>query len=351
MLLARPRATLSGAVDPLSTLVDTLDVGGLVHCRVEATSPWGMAAEPDHLASFHVVRRGAAVLRVDGIADPLALETGDIVVVPHGTSHAIADSIGTPAARFADEVAARGLSPAGVLVTGGGRLPATTMLCGGFVGNAQRPPLLSLLPRVLLLRGGGATPIREQARARRQSIESTLATIELEMSAHQPGRGAIVTRLATILFVQLLREWLEDRPQECAALLGSMTDPAIARALALIEQAPANDWSVEELARRVAMSRSAFATRFAELVGESPIKYVTRIRLQRAAVLLRTEASGISEIARAVGYDSDAAFSRAFKRQFGSAPADYRRGLPSASLPAVGAATAPPRLHARARPG
>jgi AraC family transcriptional regulator, alkane utilization regulator len=323
-------------MDPLSALVDTLDVGGLVHCRVEATAPWGMSAEPDNLASFHAIRRGTAVLRVDGVPEPILLEAGDVVVVPHGSSHAIVDSLTTPAVRFADEVGARGLSATGVLVTGGGRLPATSILCGGFVGSGQRPPILSLLPRVLLLRAGGPTPIREHARARRQSIESSLATIELEMSAQQPGRGAIVTRLTTILFVQLLREWLEDRPHDCDALLGSMTDPAITRALALVEQAPASDWSVEELARRVGMSRSAFASRFAELVGEAPIKYITRIRLQRAAVLLRAQASGISEVARLVGYDSDAAFSRAFKRHFGAGPADYRRALPSALVPSAG---------------
>ncbi|MBX7083691.1 MAG: AraC family transcriptional regulator [Nannocystaceae bacterium] len=309
-------------MDALSALVEAIDVGGVVHCRIEARSPWGMSAEPQNVASFHVLRRGRAFLRVDGEPDPLALEAGHVVVVPHGTSHAIVDRPGTHAVPFLDELRARGLDAAGIMRVGSGHGAATSIVCGAFVGRAERPPVLSRLPRVLLVRGHGRPG---------DALASTLVAIEAEMGAQQPGAGAVVTRLVGILFVQVLRAWIEQQPEQQRALLGSMTDPAIARALALIDHDPARAWSVAELARRCGMSRSAFAGRFVELVGEAPIQYVTRVRLQRAAIALRSNAVGVSEVARSVGYDSDAAFSRAFKRQFGAAPVEYRRALPSAA--------------------
>jgi AraC-like DNA-binding protein len=305
-------------MDALSALVDAIDVGGVVHCRIEASPPWGMSAEPQSVASFHAIRRGRAILRVDGLLAPIALEVGDVVVVPHGTSHAIVDQAATRAVPFQDELRARGLDERGVLRTGGSGASSTAIVCGAFVGTHEHPPLLSCLPRLLHLRNG------------RDAVANTLASIEAEMSAREPGTGAVVTRLVGILFVHVLRGWLDEHADQRDALLGSMTDPAIARALAEIDRDPAHAWSVATLARKVGMSRSAFATRFTMLVGEAPIAYVTRIRLQRAAIALRSDAVAISAVARQVGYDSDAAFSRAFKRQFGTGPAEYRRGLPSA---------------------
>jgi AraC-like DNA-binding protein len=326
-------------MDALTALVDALAVGGLVHCRVEASAPWGMAAEPDSLASFHAIRSGRAVLRVDGRSEPIALAPGDVVLVAHGTSHAIVDRESTPAVRFADELRRRGLGPDGVLHTGGGGSPHASIVCGGFrsASSRERPPILSLLPPLV--------HVRTATRARREAIESTLVTIEREMSASEAGGGAIVTRLVAVLFVQLLREWLDDHPEHRDALLGSMTDPAIARALALVHGDSAKPWSVAELARKVGMSRSSFAARFTALVGEAPLRYVARVRLQRAAICLRAESIGVAEVARRVGYDSEAAFSRAFKRQFGAAPAEYRRALPSARQAAV-----PPTSISRERP-
>jgi AraC-like DNA-binding protein len=185
--------------------------------------------------------------------------------------------------------------------------------------------LVSLLPKMICVESWD-TPQSEW-------IQSTLRFIAAEARALRPGGETVITRLADILVIQAIRSWIESDPSAQTGWLGALQDPQIGRAIMLVHRDPARAWSVAALASEVAMSRSAFAARFTELVGESPMQYVTRWRMHVAVASLREDGARLGEIARRLGYQSEAAFSRAFKRFIGVSPGSIRRSVDVAHGP------------------
>lgn len=319
-------------MDALTDILETVHLRGTVYCRSELTAPWGMAVPRSRAAQFHVVRRGRCWLRLedDGAEAraPALLEAGDVLVLPLGHAHVLADSPATRALPLADLVAASGgVCGATPLVHGGGG-EAVTLICGYFefeTGAAH--PLLEVLPPVILLRGEGGHA--------RSWLMSTLDLIADEATAGRPGGETLVDRLTEAMFIQVLRSTIEAEAGRLSpSWLAGLRDGSIAKALGLIHRQPEERWTVESLAEGAGMSRSAFATRFRELVGEPPLQYLTRWRMQVAAGRLRSTGSTLSEIAGQVGYETEASFSKVFKKLLGVSPGAFRRGATPTPPPA-----------------
>ena len=307
---------LDSVHDPLGEALHYLRMHGSFYCRSELTAPWGltMPAMPGHLW-FHVVTTGGCVIEAAGF-DPVDVCPGDFVLVPRGEGHVLRTDVDAPTPdviELPQELVGDHYS---LLHHGGGGRP-TTLVCGAvrFDHHAAHD-LVRLLPPVIHL-DGRALPHTDW-------IQSTLRLMADEAKALRPGGETIVTRLADVLVVQAIRCWLERAPEAQIGWLGALRDPQIGRAIALVHRDPAREWSVGSLAATVAMSRSSFSARFTELVGEPPMQYVTRSRMRMATHVLQHEHCTIAEIASRLGYQSEAAFSRAFKRFVGISPSEAR---------------------------
>ncbi|HET9601105.1 MAG TPA: AraC family transcriptional regulator, partial [Acidimicrobiales bacterium] len=205
---------------------------------------------------------------------------------------------------------------------GGGGAP-TNLVCGTVrFGHPAAHNLVALLPRTIVV-DGAAAPSPEA-----DWMQSTLRLIAAEGRELRPGGEAVITRLSDILVIQAIRSWIAGDPAGQTGWLGALQDPRIGRAMSLVHRDPARPWSVASLARETAMSRSAFAARFTELVGESVMQYVTRWRMQVALDWLRHDDVPVAALAARLGYESEAAFSRAFKRTVGVSPGAARRSPP-----------------------
>jgi AraC-like DNA-binding protein len=298
----------STARPDLAAVVEALGVRSRVYCRVYATSPWGMEGGPDDVATFHAILSGRGWLRVHGVPGGRWLDPGDVVVMPHGSRHAISDRPESPVVPFARVIREFPLVE-GRLELGGGGEP-TRVLCGAFHASARdAPPMLGLLPPLLV------------ARVAHHLLEA-LATEHLEQ---REGWEAAVQWIAPALFLQVLRSWLSVADPLDAHAVGALADPRIARVALRIHGDPGAEWTVERLASVAAMSRTVFATRFTALLGQPPLRYVAAVRLQAAAHALRRGDDGLAQIAADCGYQAEEAFSRAFKRRFGTSPGAWRR--------------------------
>jgi len=298
--------------------------------RLDLTAPWGLVFDPkpECCLTFFVVSRGSAVFETsDG--DVRWLAGGDFVLMcqPTPLQATLRDHPGSPAvpARsvITPAVERRDCRPGGVFRHGGGG--TLTNIIGGRIDidSLAHNPLLRSLPAVIHVRGEQVSPA--------SWLETTLQFIASEMQSDQPGAATVVSRLVDVLLVQAIRTHLAQSPQTTGSWLRALVDPQIGRALALIHEQPDAPWTVQILAERVAMSRSAFSARFSDLVGEPPLTYLTRWRMARATRLLQTTTHSLSEVAARVGYDADAAFSKAFKRWHGVAPGTFRRRRPPLS--------------------
>jgi AraC-like DNA-binding protein len=304
------------AMDVLTDVLDSLGLQGRLFCRSVLSAPWCLALPAGDQAHFHVIERGRAWLHLDGDEAPVALLSGDLIVLPHARGHRLSDSPGRPPVPI--ERLLHGTVPGRCrLLRHGGGGAETAMICGSFTfRQRQGHPLLSLLPPVIHVSAkAGRVP---------EWLDATLKVLAAESRSTSPGRETIVARLIDILFVQVLRTWLAEQPPG-GSWLRALKDPHIAAALAAIHEQPGHSWTVGELARHARQSRSPFAARFTALVGEPPLTYLTRWRMQVAAGLLRREPLSIGEVAARVGYESEPAFSKAFKRATGIAPGTFRR--------------------------
>jgi AraC-like DNA-binding protein len=307
-------------MDVLTDVLESVHVKSLISGRLEFTAPWGLRM-PGGLATFYVITRGACSLELDGQEKPISLSGGDFVLLPNAPPHVIRDSLATPplpkAEVFESCRRSGGCQPGGILRYGGGGA-LTTIIGGVFqIENPHRSPLLSALPSIIHIAGDGGNTIHW--------FESTLQFVASEMASGQPGAETIVGRLADILLVQALRAHLVQSGDHATGWLRALIDPKIGRALSLIHQQPERPWTVEALAFECGMSRSAFAARFTEFVLEPPLSYLTRWRMTKASRLLRSSTDSIGQVAGRVGYEAEAAFSKAFKRWNGLAPGTYRR--------------------------
>jgi AraC-like DNA-binding protein len=305
--------------DPLGEALHLLRMSGIFYSRSELTVPWALElpARSERL-SFHVVTAGRCWLEIDGDA-PRLLEPGDFSLVPHGEGHRLSSTPGTPATRI------EALRPElvsgcyGILRHGGGG-KATTLVCGAVrFDHPAAHHLVKLLPRVIHIAASSSPQM--------DWMQSTLRLMALEARELRPGGETIITRLADILIIQAIRSWIQEDPAAQTGWLGALQDRQIGHAIALIHRDPARPWSVASLANEVAMSRSAFAARFTERVGEPVMHYVARWRMHVALTWLREDSAALGEMASRLGYQSEAAFSRAFKRFIGVSPGSVRRNV------------------------
>lgn len=323
-------------MDPLSDVLRVVRLSGAFFYHVRAMSPWSVQSvaaadlrpvvmpEAEHLMAYHIVTSGGCYA---GLLDepPIELGLGDVIVFPHGDPHFMSSGIRVPAhdnrfgvrpARYADTV-----------VIGDGDSVDATLVCG-FFGCDRLPfnPLLASLPHAL------------HARGLSQGYLEAFSRLAIEESRPGCAGGeSVLTRLAELMFIEVLRRYLENLPAGQSGWLAGLADPVVANALAHLHADPARAWTLEELAGEVASSRSRLADRFASLVGQPPMQYLAAWRMQVAAGLLAQGNAKVSAVASTVGYDSEAAFSRAFKKATGVAPGAWRRrkvGTANAEIPA-----------------
>ena len=323
-------------MDPITDLFKTMRVASVVHARLEATAPWGLIREAQHgeeaaaqsssvknspsqLAHFGMVSRGNCWLSVKGIPDPLPLTGGDCFLLAPASTYALRDNPRTRARSFCEAAPKNGSN---VIHYGGGGAP-TTIISGWFsFGPMAVKPLQRLLPELILVKADQAQSL---------ALHATLQLLASEMAEPAPGSEVMVNRLADILFIQCVRAHIASSSDNCkSGWVRAIFDPKIGLALKAMHERVDSPWMVETLAAAAGMSRSAFALRFKEMLGETPLEYLTNWRMYKATGLLRENDRKLFEVAKSVGYDSDAAFSKAFKRVLGVAPKEYRRSATEA---------------------
>jgi AraC-like DNA-binding protein len=303
--------------DPLGEALHFLRMNGAFYCRSELTEPWGMTmmAMPGYVW-FHVVTSGRFLLEA-GDGEATLLQRGDLGLVPHGEGHVLRSEPGARAPGILELEREQISERYEVLRHGGGGAP-TTLVCGAvrFDHPAART-LVEILPPILHVEASSSPQV--------EWMQSTLRLMAAEARELRPGGEAVITRLGDILVIQAIRSWLETDPAAQSGWLGALQDPQIGRAISLIHRDPARAWTVAALAEELAMSRSAFAARFTELVDEPAMQYVTRWRMQVAVNSLKHEGATVAELAHRLGYRSEAAFARAFKRVIGAPPGAVKR--------------------------
>jgi AraC-like DNA-binding protein len=303
-------ATTTGPDDPLGVVLGGLRLSGALYYRSEIGGEWGVAVPSSARVHFHVIEAGRAIVSVAG--GEVALGAGDLIVIPRGDDHRMSSSRTarcTALARVLELAAERGWN------LRLGAPPRVRMLCGYVdVGAGASHPLLGALPAIMHLRA----PLDGACAA-------IVSALSHEAASSRPGATALVMRLCEALFCHVVRAWYE-RDASRAGWLSALADSALAPALTSMHRRLAHPWTVGELARTAALSRAAFAKRFVSAVGEPPLRYLARARMQAAADLLRSSDASVDEVATAVGYASTEGFSRTFRRVIGAPPATFRRG-------------------------
>jgi len=327
--------------DTLSDLLRAVRLRGALFFYLDGAEPWVAETPPgrdisaavlpgvEHLMPFHGVARGSCWASILG-ETPVRLDEGDVVLFPHGDHHIMSSAPGMrakvvdpriyfaprpPQLPFALSIDGQGRTTA--LLDGGGR-NRSVIVCG-YLGCDAKPfnPLLASLPRIVRMPGlmgdGGSW------------IGTFLRSVVEESNRRRQGGEAMLERMSEMMFVEVLRRYVEAMPENQTGWLAGMRDPSIGRALALIHEKPGEAWTVERLGEVAALSRSVLHERFVHFIGQSPIEYLTQWRMQLAAVSLRDTDAKVIEVALEVGYESEAAFSRAFKRAVGESPATWRR--------------------------
>ena len=318
------------AADPLSDVLRTVRLTGAVFFHVEAASPW-VAESPEgpliaksvmpgaqHLVSYHIVTHGSCWA---GLPDepPVHLAAGDIIVFPHGDRHVVSSQPGMRAEPRVGQYEPPSDHQLPSILRYGSSGPADVNLVCGFLGCDARPfnPLLVTLPRLIHVRASSDQP----AQWLRHLVHAAVA----ESLDKRYGGESVLARLSELMFVEVVRRHLEGLPADQTGWLMGLKDQHVGRALGLLHDRPAHGWTLEELSKEAGLSRSALAERFAHLVGQPPIQYLAHWRMQVAAERLASGELNVSETARYVGYESEAAFSRAFKKFVGVPPAMWRR--------------------------
>ncbi len=303
--------------DPPGEALQFLRMNGAFYCRSELTAPWGLTLPrmPGYLW-FHVVTSGRMWLETSE-DEARWIQLGDLALVPHGEGHVLRSERGAPAPGILELERELVSDRYEILRHGEGGAP-TGLICGAvrFEHPAARN-LIEILP--------GTIHVEAATSPRLEWMQSMLRLMAAEAAELRPGGEAVITRLGDILVIQAIRAWIESDPAAHTGWLGALQDPLIGRAISLIHREPAREWTVASLADELAMSRSAFAARFTELVGEPVMRYVARWRMHVAVAALKEEGATVGELADRLGYRSEAAFSRAFKRVIGASPGAVKR--------------------------
>ena len=330
-------------MDALSDVLRAVRLTGAIFFDVHASEPW-VAETPrgesivgrifpgaDHLISYHVVTHGGCWASVVGEA-PMRLSAGDVIVFPHGDPHSMSSAPGMRDAPRMEMYRRPHEEQLPFTITVGDSGADSARFVCGFLGCDARPfnPLLAALPRAIHVseRAGGA-------------IGAFVQFAVAEAKERRPGGECVLGHLSELMFVDVVRRYLETLPPDRTGWLAGLRDPFVGRALTALHRSADRDWTLEALARDVGLSRSALAERFTELVGQPPMQYLTNWRMQLAARHLLGGTDSIAAIAERVGYESEAAFSRAFKKVVGAPPSEWRK--------ARSAPVAAPRSAARQR--
>lgn len=307
-------ASLRSVPDAMSDVLALVRMRGEVFCVNEFSAPWSYRFEKP-VAHFHIVESGNAWLVLDG-ESAIRLNSGDLVILPSGAPHVLGSTAGRRAQRIEKAIREQAVTLDGVSRLGGGG-EETHMICGQFVFEGiLAPRLLTLLPRLIHIEARQGRPL--------EWLRLTSQFLIEETRQRRPGSAIMITRLLDLLFIQAIREW-GRRSQKNMGWLSGLRDLQIGRALSALHDLPARDWTVADLAGIAGLSRSAFAVRFADVVGETPLKYLASWRLALAAEQLKTGNAKVGRIASQVGYGSEAALTRAFRAHFGTTPAAFRR--------------------------
>ncbi|WP_246704492.1 AraC family transcriptional regulator [Rhizobium sp. P32RR-XVIII] len=319
--------------DPLSDVLGTVKLTGAMFFLVDASFPWGVAVPParafssiilpraQHIVSYHIILKGSGWAGIPNVTST-SFEAGDVLVLPHGDPYSMLSEpdqqpeFDTDATMDFFRAMAAGRLPF-VAREGGGCEPRCEFVCG-FLGCDMQPfnPLLSTLPRLLRIK---------RSHNGREGLLSSLIDLTLaEARRARIGGGSIRMRLSELIFVEVMRRYLERLPAHETGWLSGLRDPQIGKVLIMLHQQPAYPWTLNELASRACMSRAALAARFTHLVGHAPMQYLTLWRMQIAARLLGDSSMKVAAVGREIGYESEAAFSRAFRKTVGVSPAAWR---------------------------
>ncbi len=325
--------------DPLSDVLRSVRLRGAVFWYVSCRGDWVAGAPPasaladavmpgsEHVLAYHLIAKGDSWAATDGVP-PVRLGAGDIVMFPHGDPHVLSSAPGMQAQQgdaewvFATRNDPKPIPVAyhGGVMHPGAAMPsdeASTIVICGFIGCDLRPfnPLIGALPKLLHLPAGGVgawvVPVLHEAVS--------------ESRERRAGSAALLEHVSEMVFVDAARRYLESQPANGSGWLAALRDRHVGKAIGLMHERPAEPWTIDELGRQVGLSRSALHERFVEMVEQPPMQYLTNWRMQCGARLLREGSATVATIAQEVGYDSEAAFARAFKRLVGQPPAAWRR--------------------------
>jgi len=298
--------------DVLSQVAQVFRLKGSLSGVLRVAPPWGYEMPESHHVVLLVVTRGRIFFEpATGSGPSLELASGDVLALPQGQAHTLRDAPGTPVRPFRE---AAGLAQQ----AGEASRPAQTefiALCCELTGGCSNP-VRSALPTLLHFPGTDGRVAR--------FLEPTVRLLAVESGGTAPGRTIVLNRLAEVIFIQMIRAWLEGLEEGEGGWLHALTDPHLAPAIAAIHDEPGAPWTVALLAKRADMSRSAFASRFRAMVGETPLGYLTRWRMQQAAAMIESGAAPLKEIIASLGYSSEAAFRTVFRRWSGQTPGRYR---------------------------
>jgi len=302
--------------DVMTDVLGKLGLRSRLLARTEFTKRWVVRFSASEETHFHIIERGRVRLLLDAEKSPVPLSAGDVAVVTRRQAYSLFDS-----RRHRNptviEMPRGDTSGRCAFVRAGSDAPTSGLICGGFVFAHADHPLLAMLPKVMILRGGKL--------GRQTLLQSIVEPLVAEVLEMRPGSETVVSRLMDVLFIQVLRTWLSEQPHR-PSWLSALNDSRIGPMLASIHERPEHTWTVEQLAAEVGLSRSRFSVLFSRVVGESPQTYLTRLRMQRASRLLQEHQGSIADVALAVGYESESSFNKAFRRQYGQTPGKHRRG-------------------------
>jgi AraC-like DNA-binding protein len=329
------------AVDALSEVLRLVRLNGAVFLDGQFSAPWNVQSPPskalaaavlpeaEHVIVYHLIAEGSCYIRLSNDA-PVQLEEGDVVMLPHGDAHRMSSQPRFDTPLMESVAYPRAGEITSLRCGGGGTL--TRVVCGYLALDRKLcGSLISALPPIL------------RVSARSTEVGAWLRTYVRisadERGEERPGGRCVLAKLSELMFVETVRRYVEGLPPGQRGWLAGLRDPYIGRALGLLHASPSRQWTVELLAREIGLSRSALAERFTELIGQPPMQYLTQWRLLLAAHVLQTTTRSAAVVAEEVGYDSESAFSRAFRREFGLPPATWRRkGRTDVAMAAASAA-------------
>ena len=323
-------------MDVLSDVLRTIRLEGALFLNGDMHAPWcfkvpkgtdiAQLLKPgaQRMAICHLVLQGECWAQADG-GEPIRVKAGEVIAVPHGDSHVLGSGLHQAAVDVEHVVSPR--APELERIRYGGDGATTVLVCSWFAYEGDKPnPIMSNLPRLF------ATSLR--SRAAGPWIEQSVSFVLADAASRAPGCEMLVAKVAELLFAEVVRGYIESMPANHPGWLAGLRDPHVARCLALMHQEPGRAWTVESLAGETHISRSVLAERFTELVGDSPMHYLARWRMVVAAGMLRNAHASLARIAEGVGYESEAAFNRAFKREYGVTPGLWRQnGIAGRSAP------------------